>query len=1159
MVSGLLLALAISNLLRAQTTTSGGLTGLVTDPSGAVVSSADVEIRNTSKGTNQSSKTDRGGAYQFSFLAPARYTLTVAHAGFETEHRAVEVLLGPPVTVNVTLRVAQATTTVSVTAEAPLVHAENGDVSTAFNTSQISEVPNPGNDLVYSILTAPGALMSIDGGGGAGFILLGMPATSNVITIDGINENENGNNVADTSSLNLLLGQNQMQEATVISTPYSGQFGGAAGGQISYLTKSGSGVFHGNVQYYWNGRVLNANDWFSNANGSPRPFDNAHQWAGSLGGPVKKDKLFFFFDTEGTRVFRPPPGSTVLIPSQEFEQATLANITNKVLNPQLGPATLAFYQKIFNLYDAAPGAKSAQPGSGLSVDPTGCTGFTGLGNDPVTKLPIPCARHFFFSRSRASQETLASGRFDWNVGANDRAFLRLQYDRSHNPSSTDPISSLFDTDFAGPWWQGQISETHTFGSSAASQFLLGGSYHLGGLHTANPAKAIAALPATLSFGCCTTDLFANLGAGNPLGFGRADTKYQISEDIDRIWGRHKFGLGANFRHINWTGTNTPGQPALFAQTYGAFYWGGVDNHNDPSPGVTNLGQGFVTGGASNRFSFYEIGFYGQDEWQAHPNLTLTLALRAEHQSNPVCKQRCFARLAGSFQSSSHDPAEPYNKAILINQRQGLPSLDAVVWSPRFSFAWQPFGARHSSVLRGGIGIFYDTVHGYTGTSAGGNPPLNNGFTVSGDNLALGETPSNLFQDAIASNDGFVNGFKAGQTLAQIQAVDPNFFPPSANGWVGKPHPAQYQRWSLEWEQGFGVFTSLSFGYHGYHGIHTLVEDPDANAWGFGSLPKGLCSSPPVPPCADRRFSGVVKLYSAAVSNYHGMVVSLKHRFRSQGQLQANYTFSHAFDEVSNGGDYSFNFGGDILNPQDPNNLRGAYGPAEYDIRHSFNANYVWEVPFKSLLGGHGPDFLLKGWEISGTVFARTGEPSTAFDALLSQTLQAHNYFGTLYAVPARAPGNAAFCGEGAALPLAPRPCFPPQVDPTTGQPNPDALFLQSGCETGFNSGTLPGPMGPCMGSPVSFVQRRNSFRAPKFVWTDFAITKNTKVPGWENATLGIGFQFFNLFNHTNFGGSDNYMSNSTFGEIFYLTQPPTGILGGGASQRMIQAKAQLRF
>src|SRR5260370_37408639 len=197
---GLLLGMPISNLSHAQTTTSGELTGVVTDPSGAVIVGADVEIKNNSKGTTQSLKTDRGGAYQFSFLAPARYTLTVARAGFETRNRAEDVLLGPPVTVNVTLRVAQATTTVSVTAEVPLIHAENGDVSTTFNAAQVSELPNPGNDLTYVVQTAPGAVMNTDGMGsgilGSGnFSILGMPGTSNLFTLNGMNDNNNGPNI----------------------------------------------------------------------------------------------------------------------------------------------------------------------------------------------------------------------------------------------------------------------------------------------------------------------------------------------------------------------------------------------------------------------------------------------------------------------------------------------------------------------------------------------------------------------------------------------------------------------------------------------------------------------------------------------------------------------------------------------------------------------------------------------------------------------------------------------------------------------------------------------------------------------------------------------------------------------------------------------------
>ena len=139
--------------LNAQTTTSGGLTGVITDPSRAVVPNADVEIKDNAKSTHQLTKTDSEGVYRFFFLNPARYTLTVSRGGFGTENRAVDVLLGPPVSVNVKLQVAEVRTSVSVTAEVPLIQAENGDVSTTMTSKQISEVPNPGNDL-----TGPGSL-----------------------------------------------------------------------------------------------------------------------------------------------------------------------------------------------------------------------------------------------------------------------------------------------------------------------------------------------------------------------------------------------------------------------------------------------------------------------------------------------------------------------------------------------------------------------------------------------------------------------------------------------------------------------------------------------------------------------------------------------------------------------------------------------------------------------------------------------------------------------------------------------------------------------------------------------------------------------------------------------------------------------------------------
>ena len=286
-------------------------------------------------------------------------------------------------------------------------------------------------------------------------------------------------------------------------------------------------------------------------------------------------------------------------------------------------------------------------------------------------------------------------------------------------------------------------------------------------------------------------------------------------------------------------------------------------------------------------------------------------------------------------------------------------------------------------------------------------------------------------------------------------------------------------------------------------------------------------------------------------------------------MQVNYTYGHALDEVSNGGVLSFT-AGSSLSPQDPSNLRGAYGPAEYDVRHSMNASYVWGLPLRAVLRGHGPSVLVNGWQLSGTFFARTGFPYSVLDFAKSGDLNQHNYFAAIYAVPAEPLPKGSACGEKAAVELNLHPCLPPQFfvqSDSTTVPNPNALFVQSSCETGFNSGHLPSATDPatdpCGGRLVSFAQGRNRFRGPSYFNTDLAVMKNTKIPGWEGATLALGFQFFNVLNHPNFGLPNLAISDPAFGLIFYGEQSPTGILGSGFNTsmgaRMIQLKAELRF
>ncbi|HXX13386.1 MAG TPA: carboxypeptidase regulatory-like domain-containing protein, partial [Candidatus Eremiobacteraceae bacterium] len=1092
------LAICFARELAAQTTTSGGLTGVVTDQSGALVVNADVEIKDNSKGTTQSTKTDREGVYRFFFVAPARYTLGVTHQGFRPESRTVSVLLGPPVTVNVSLAVAKTSNEITVTGEAPLVQAENGDVSATMNQTQISELPNPGNDLTYIAQTAPGILMNTDIQA-TNFSSLGMPSSSTLFTVNGMNDNDNGFGWNNTGSLNLLLGQNQVQEATVVSIGYSGQFGGSAGGSVNYITKSGSNTLHGTAQYYWNGTALNANSWLNNATGVARPFDSANQWAASLGGPVKKDKLFFFLDAEGLRVLLPQT-FLVAIPSPQFESATIANIDSRFGSTS---ASDAFYKRIFSLYNGAPGASSAQLGGwSRQTDPTGCTEFRDLG------AGVNCALHYATSIGDPSIDWLASGRFDWNIGPKDHAFFQAQYDGGHI-AFVDPINSGFDAYHKQPWWVDQFNEAHTFSSTAASQFLFAASYIGWWNRLADPQQALTLFPTSLNFLATNTySSLAPFNVGGAVNAGRPTTQFQISEDIFKIAGKHSLGFGGTLERIYWTLHSYTSylDGSLVPQTLDAFYQGGVDPAN-PSVDATQLTQSFSSE-ASGRALFLSLGLYGQDEWHARPNLTLTVALRGEHYSNPVCIGRCFARLSAPVGTITYDPAQPYSQGILTNERQALPGVETVLWSPRVSFAWQPLGVSRTSVLRGGIGIFYDPLPGNTALWLSTNLPRYNVYTVAGDNLSPNEK-TNLFNDAAASNLAFVNGFNSGQTLAQIQGqikgVSPPGFIPPALITPGTTHAAQYQRWSLEWQQAFGARTSWKVLYTGHHGIHELFLDPDANAWGFGSLPSSLCSSPPVPPCADPRFGEVTNAESTAVSNYNAVVLSFGRRIVGWGTglLQVNYTYSHEFDEISDGGQNPFTSAW-MSAPQNPSDLRGAYGPADYDVRHSLNASYVWEPPLGQLFRGHGWAPLFSGWQVSGTIFVHSGYPYTAVDVKTSSNLAVpNNYFGLLYAVPVGPIPSNFPCGESAANPFNPVPCLPAQVS-ANGDPSPNALFVQSGCETGFNTGNVPGPSGPCGGTAVSFAQGRNRFRAPGYFDTDLAIMKNTKFPHWESAMLGLG-------------------------------------------------------
>ncbi|HWH59857.1 MAG TPA: carboxypeptidase regulatory-like domain-containing protein [Terriglobales bacterium] len=1104
----LLLAGVLSIPAVGQSLVSGDIAGTITDPSGAVVPNATVTLKNNGTGQTQTSTTNSSGAYRFSLLPPAQYTVSATASGFQNVEKPVTVAVGQATQLNLQLAVGGSSQTVEVTAEGAIVQTENGNISTTFTPEQVELVPNPGNDLSYIVQAAPGAVMNTQAGYGNS-AMFGLPATSNLFTVNGMNENDPFLNLNNSGATNLLLGQNDVQEVSVVNNGYSAQYGGLAGANVNYVTKSGTNNWHGSVNYFWNGRAMNANSWFDKqaqiSSGLPNraPFDNANQWSASVGGPIIKNKTFFFVDYEGLRVLL-PTSTLVQIPSPQYQAATLANIG------ATAPGQLPFYQNMFNLWTSAPGAANAGPIPGGS---DGCDGTISLG------AGVPCAVAFRSTAGNFTHESLLTARVDQNISDSDHIYGHFRSDHGLQATYTDPINSVFNAQSDQPQYEGQLNETHIFSSNATNQFILAGSWYSAIFKPANMSAATALMPYRLRFSGGT---FYDLGRDlNDWPQGRNVTQYQIIDDFSKVIGKHNIKVGMNFRRNDITDYS----PGLF--TTGEVI--GEDQASFFSGTAGLFTQAFNTR-STQPIALYGLGLYAQDEWTVKPTLRVTLGLRAEHDSNPVCQTNCFARLTTDFMAASHDPSQPYNQAIRTGIHQALPSYTGIGWEPRLGFAWTPRGAGTNTVLRGGIGIFHDFFPATVADSFLNNPPLYNQFFVGPGNVAPGA--GSVQSIAAAANSAFVSGFASGGTVASISGSNPFFVPPSLFNSARSIHAPQYQEWNLELQQGFGQKTSLSVNYVGNHQIYGPLQNGGLNAFCdvtcLGELGATTTQFSDLPGAApDPRFGTITQISSSNVGNYNGVTLSLQRRF-SALQFQANYTYSHALDIVSNAGilPYNFNTNESTLNPQDPFNYkRYNYGNADYDVRHTASLNYVWTTP--KLKGWVGA---IASWTVSGTAFWRTGLPVTAYDDNASSILNGFNY--------GISAGDPVFANQ---LNSGPVVCT--------------SAAVISSC---LNSTTQFSPAINGWGN-----QRRNQVWGPHYFDTDLSVTKNFHLPISEASNLGIGLQFFNILNHPNFDQPDANISSSTFGQIISTVSVPTSILGsflgGDASPRLIQVKATLSF
>lgn len=1118
---GMLLVVFTSLPLTAQSSTSGAISGAVLDASGSAVPAATVTVTNTATGRAQTVTTNTQGSYTAPFLTPGAYTVKIAAKGFQPVVEQIVVAVGQTMNGGVKLQVASSEQAVTVSTAAPLLQTQDGNVSTTVSSLTIANVPNPGNDITSLAQVTPGAVMDTQGGSG-NVEMYGMPATSNLFVLDGQDVNDPFLNVNNSGATNLTLGSNELDQATIVTNGYTGENGRLAGSTVSYNTKSGSNQFHGNAVYNWDGRVMNANDFFNNATGVHRPFVNANQYAWSFGGPIVKNKTFFFVDQEGLNVVLPTTNS-VNIPSPQFEQVTISHLQ------ATNPAAVPFYQHIFDLYNGAAGADKATPLAGS------CSGFSPLGYTPdpnnngtltlpkpwtdASGNPIPCALTFRSTAGNYTHEWLYTTRIDQMLGNNDELFFRFQTDHGDQATGTDPINPAFNANSIQPEYQGQLHETHSFANGATNEFVLSDQWYSSLFGPHDMAAALKTYPTTLIF---SGGEFSNLGGYDyTYPQGRNVTQYQVSDNYAWIHGAHNLKLGFDLRRdlVNNEdfGIHSSGD---IVTNLDAFY---NDSLTADDAANGHFKQGFPTR-VAQMMQTWNLGVYLQDGWTVSPNLKLTLSLRGDHNSNPACQNNCFAGLTDAFDRISHDPSIPYNQTITTGLRHALPGYQEWSVQPRLGFAWTPFG--QTTVVRGGFGLFSDAFPASVADSLAQNAPLDNQFLITSGGLTPADGATSVFGKAAAANAALLSNFQNGGTWASIYGSDPTMGP-SFFFSDPKVYTPTYEEWNLQIQHSFGAATVVSANYVGNHGYHIPIVNGGLNAYGAVGLP----ASP-----VDPRFTTINQIQSAGVSNYNGLTLSLQHRFSSSFQVNTNYTWGHALDDVSNGGLNAFNYdtASSIMNPQDPYHLkRYNYGNADYDVRHSFNMNYVWNVPFNNYL--HFLPAVTKGWTVSGTLFVRSGLPFTVIDSDATYALEGNNYQGTVFANWTGAGVN---CTSAAVTtdPASPHSCLGSQFTPAATAAD---------------------------GSIVFGNQRRNQFRGLGFFDTDMSLMKSTPLPKWENAHLVVGAQLFNLFNHPNFDQPVNDVASSQFGQILYPVSVPTSImgngLGGDAAARLIELTAKLNF
>ena len=1126
-IRGLIGSFVFSTLLFSQAPTAN-LTGLIKDPSGGVIPGAHLRLVSTTLGTEYTTLSNGSGYYSFELLPGGDYRLTIDKAGFNTVERAgIHLAVQETTRMDFTLPLGAASQQVTVSGSATTLQTETSSISDLVNPKEVASLPILGRNAYALAQLVPGAFEP------ASFNNTPIDIISQTyISINGARENQNSfllDGIANTSLSNggpaVFPDVDAVEEYRVTTNNYSAEYGQAAGGVFNVATKSGSNAFHGDAYDYLRNDLLDANDYFSNRGGIRKAPFRFNQFGATLGGPIRKNKTFFFGAYEGVR---------------EIQGVTFVDTVPTTLQRQgdFSQTRAANGQQIV-VYD--PFSTTANPSNPTQYTRTALPGnvIPSSRLDPVAKalmqlLPLPNAtpsnaitniNNFTSSTPQVVTKDTFSTRVDHYIGDKQRIFGEFFYDRT--PYSRPNVFGNVGTPTYGPTQyfnrrSAVIGDTYTFGPTLIADFEAGfsrvknlrGSPSLGvdltkyGL-PAQLAKQVQpdTIPAILIPGYEGTFSQANIGPGTTIGengyIDQGFTDYTLQGSITKTAGRQtiKIGVGFQLQRSNYLQYADAGFQFAFSAAY----------TQGPNPltasatagqplasfllGTPASGQANFTPALALQSIYYD--FFVQDDVKLTSKLTLNLGLRYDYESPWIDRFNQLTNFNFQAVPPLNAPGLNLHGALAFVGVNGDPrgpwNPDRTNFAPRAGLA---YSIDSKTVMRMGGGIFYDPLVPATPTDTSGFSAVTS--FVSSLN---GVTPYNVLSNPFPQGLIYPTGSSLGPATLLGQSVvfaDRNHVTPYSAAW----------NFGIQRELPGGF--KLETAYVGNRGIHNfgdrnLNQMPDANlALGnqllstvpnpfYGQISSGSLSAPTVTLGQLLRpypqFTGVTAQNSTwATSTYNALQVRAQKQLGSGLTIDLSYTWSKLMDNAT-GANSGQTLSGTGF--QDNNNLALERSISSLDIPHRFVVGYVWALPMgtgKKIFTGPVASRIAGGWQVQGFATFSTGEVLGVTTSVNTSQSQ----------------------GGGQ------RPNWNGQ-DPALPNPSVNGWFNTSvfSQPATFTFGNVARTLALMRGSP-----------AENF---DFSILKNTTIKeGWN---LQFRTEFFNLFNTPQFGPPATAYGVSTFGVV----------------------------